>query len=193
MLGASERMKTFVMTRTTPVAAALLACLFATEASAQQTTNAADRWNTVKFLLGTWEGTTQGEPGSGTVRRQYHQTLGDQFIEVRNTSTYPPQDKNRKGETHSDVGYISFDKTRKRLVLRQFHVEGFVNQYVQDEGTTPTRVVFTSEAIENIAAGWRARETYTVLGPDEFEELFELAAPGRPFETYSRSRLRRVK
>jgi len=40
--------------------------------------------------------------------------------------------------------------------------------------------VFTSEAIENIPAGWRARETYVVTGPDEFEEVFELAEPGKP-------------
>jgi len=181
------------MNRPTLVTAALLASLTAAEASAQQTPSLPDRWNAVQFLLGTWEGTTQGEPGSGTVRRQYRQTLGDQFIEVRNTSTYPPQDKNPKGETHNDIGYISFDKARKRFVLRQFHGEGFVNQYLQDEGSTPTRVVFTSEAIENIPAGWRARETYVVHGPDDIEELFELAPPGKPFDTYSRSRLRRVK
>lgn len=65
--------------------------------------------------------------------------------------------------------------------------EGFVNQYVQDEGSTPARVVFTSEAIENIAAGCRARETYVVHGPDDIEELFELAPPGKPFDTYSRA------
>jgi hypothetical protein len=37
-----------------------------------------------------------------------------------------------------------------------------------------------------------ARETYTILGPDEFEELFELAEPGKPFKVYSRARLKRV-
>jgi hypothetical protein len=48
-------------------------------------------------------------------------------------------------------------------VLRQFHVEGFVNQYVLEPGSTPERLVFTTEAIENIPAGWRARETIRVL------------------------------
>ena len=38
---------------------------------------------------------------------------------------------------------------------------------------------------ENIPAGWRARETYVVHGPDEFEEIFELAEAGSPFELYS--------
>ena len=86
-----------------------------------------------------------------------------------------------------------FDRARKTLVLRQFHVEGFVNQYVQDDGGPPTRISFTTEAIENIPAGWRARETYIVHGPDAFEEVFELAENGKPFEVYSRAQLRRVR
>lgn len=36
------------------------------------------------------------------------------------------------------------------------------------------------------------RETYTIFGPDEFEELFELAEPGKNFELYSRARFTRV-
>ena len=47
--------------------------------------------------------------------------------------------------------------------------------------------MFTTEAIENIPAGWRARETYIL------EEIFELAPPGKDFELYSRNRLTRVK
>jgi hypothetical protein len=50
--------------------------------------------------------------------------LGSRFIQVRNRSTYPPQEKNPKGETHEDIGLFSFDSARKRIVLRQFHVEG---------------------------------------------------------------------
>jgi hypothetical protein len=37
----------------------------------------------------------------------------------------------------------------------------------------------SDEAIENIRAGWRARETYVIHGTDEFEQIFELAAPGK--------------
>ena len=35
---------------------------------------------------------------------------------------------------------------------------------------------FTSEAIENIPSGWRARESYIVHGRDECEEILEPAA-----------------
>jgi hypothetical protein len=145
------------------------------------------------FLVGEWEGTSEGKPGSGVAQRGYSRVLGGRYIEVRNTTTYPPQPKNPKGETHQDVGFFSFDRGRNRLVLRQFHIEGFVNQYVAEPGNSADRLVFTTEAIENIPAGWRARETYTRIGPDEIEERFELAEPGKDFELYSHTRLKRVR
>ena len=51
------------------------------------------------------------------MRRRYQLALRDQFIEARNTSTYLPQPKNPKGEVHEDVGFISYDRARKRLVF----------------------------------------------------------------------------
>jgi hypothetical protein len=61
---------------------------------------------------------------------------------------------------------------------------------ISDDGKT---IVFTSESIENIPAGWRARETYKIVSEDEFTETFELAGPGKEFETYTENRLRRKK
>ena len=53
--------------------------------------------------------------------------------------------------------------------------------------------MFVSESIENVPAGFRARETYVFSGPDQFEEIFEIAEPGKDFEIYSRSRLTRAR
>lgn len=154
---------------------------------------APDPFERVAFLIGRWEGTAEGQPGKGTVRREYTRVLNSRFIRVRNRSEYPAQERNPQGEVHEDEGFISFDRARKTLVLRQFHVEGFVNQYVEDAVSSPTKLVFTTESIENVAAGWRGRETYVVHTADEFEEIFELAESGKPFEVYSRTRLKRVK
>ncbi|HJU68028.1 MAG TPA: hypothetical protein VJ650_07230 [Gemmatimonadaceae bacterium] len=159
---------------------------------AQVPSAAADRWASVRFLLGSWEGTSTGHSGTATVRREYRFVLRDQFIEERNTSTYLPQERNPKGEVHEHVSYISHDRARKLLVLRQFHVERFVIQYVQESDSSRGRLAFVSEAMENTPLGWRARESYIVHGPGEFEEIFELAQAGKPFEVYSRTRLKRV-
>jgi len=48
--------------------------------------------------------------------------LGSKFIQVRNRSTYPPQE--------------------------QFHIEGFLNPYALDPASTVERVVLVSESIE---------------------------------------------
>jgi hypothetical protein len=176
------------------VALSLVASLSTPGASAQSPkspANPTDTWAPLRFLVGTWEGTSRGQPGNGTVRREYRLVLRDRFIEGRTTSTYPPQEKNPKGEVHEDLAYFSYDRSSQAFKMRQFHVEGFVSEYV----ATPTgssEIVFNSESLENIPAGWRARETWRITGIDSFVETFELAEPGKDFTMYSETRLKRV-
>jgi F0F1-type ATP synthase assembly protein I len=149
--------------------------------------------SSLEFFLGRWEGTTEGKPGKGTVSREYNARLQSKIFQATHRGVYPPQPANPKGEVHEDLGIYSFDASAKVIRFRQFHVEGFVVHYVHQPQTTPGTFVFVSEAIENIPAGYRSRETHVVIGPDEFEERFELAEPGKDFELYSRTRLTRAK
>jgi hypothetical protein len=151
-------------------------------------------WTPLKVLEGSWQGTGKGKPGTATVERTYELVMNGKFLSARNKSVWAPTAANPKGEIHEDWGMFSFDRARKQFVYRQFHVEGFVNQYAAEpvEGNAK-RVVFVSEAIENIPPGWRARETYAFLSNDEFTETFELAEPGKEFEIYSETRLKRKK
>ncbi len=151
-------------------------------------------WLPLKSLIGKWTGESEGQPGKGKYERSYELVLNKKFIEVKNKSTYPPSANKPKGEIHEDHGFISYDRSRKTFVLRQFHTEGFVNQYKTDsispDGKT---IVFISESIENIPSGFRARETYQIINNDEFTETFELAEPGKEFEVYSKAVLKRQK
>lgn len=167
--------------------------LWPAPAFGQAASTAPDPFAPIATLLGKWAGTGEGQPGKAIVEREYERVFGTRFIRVRNRSTYAPQEKNPKGEVHQDEGFFSFDRGRKRLVFRQFHVEGFVNQYVEDARPTPSSIVFVSEAIENIPPGYRAKETYVIHGPDDIEEVFEMAEPGKDFAVYSRTRLKRIK
>ena len=173
----------------------LIATLFAAAISfVGQRQTSADAWEPLKFFVGQWEGTGNGKPGTSKVQRSYRFVLNGKYLEVRNQSEYAPQANNPKGESHEDWGVISFDKSRKQFVLRQFHIEGFVSQYLTTEiSTDGKKIVFTSESIENIPSGWRARETYKIVSADEFIEVFELAEPGKEFEVYTENRLRRKK
>jgi len=127
-------------------------------------------------------------PGS-EIRLIYKEVLGGSHADKAD-----PQPKNPKGEAHEEWGFMSFDKARKTFVLRQFHVEGFVNEFVLSSSSADAKtMVFTTESIENIPAGFRARETYKILGADEFTEVFEIAEPGKDFELYSEAHFRRKK
>ena len=44
-----------------------------------------------------------------------------------------------------------------------------------------------------LGAEWKARETYQFVSDDEFIETFEFAAPGKPYQPYSRALLKRVR
>ncbi len=92
------------------------------------------------------------------------------------------------------MGLYSYDDKRKVFVLRQFHVEGFVNEYVQQETSADGKtLIFVTDRIENIPDGWRARETYKIVSPDEYAEVFELAAPQKEFSLYAESHWKRAK
>ncbi len=163
-----------------------------TSAALAQESKQDSLWRPMKVFLGSWHGKGGGEPGTGDYVRTYQFVLNKRYIEIKNKSAYPPSADNPRGEVHEDWGYLSFDKARHTFVLRQFHIEGFVNQYRLDSlSADGKRMVFVSEAIENITPGWRARESYDILNENQIQETFELAGPSKPFEIYTRVLLNR--
>jgi hypothetical protein len=150
-------------------------------------------WLPFKPFIGTWKGTGSGPDGNGTYERTYQFVLNGKYIQMNNKTVYAPTKENPKGYRHEDFGVISYDKTRKLFVFRQFHIEGFVNQYVLDRISTDGKtIVFVTESIENIPKGWRGRETYTI-GDNEIKEVFDLAEPGKDFSQYTTATFERVK
>ena len=152
-----------------------------------------DPWKPLTRFVGHWQGVSSGQAGEGTVVRSYATIMAGRFIQESNTSTYLPQDKNKKGEVHEHSGMFSYDKQRKLLMLRQFHIEGFVNTYRQVSPAGADKLVFESEAFENFSNAWKARETYEFDGDDRLVETFELAPPSKDFQVYSRTELNRTK
>lgn len=149
-------------------------------------------WKPFESFIGNWTGKGGGATGEGTYERSYKFIFNKKYIEVKNKSVYPPSKDKTSGEVHEDIGYISFDKIRNTFVLRQFHIEGFVNQYTLDSVPVDgKRLVFVSESIENIKPGWRAKEIYEIHNDGEITETFELAPPDKEFEIYSKVKLKK--
>lgn len=146
----------------------------------------------LKRFEGSWSGTATGSPGEGTVERSYAWVMRGRFLQEANTSRYAPKAPGKPGEVHEHMSMLSYDKARKLLVLRQFHVESFVNTYRQVSPPGEFPLVFESEAFENLNSSWRARETYAFNGDDEFVETFELAQPDKPYQVYSQNKFKRV-
>jgi hypothetical protein len=119
--------------------------------------------------------------------------LNDRFIKVGNRSFYEPQQKNPDGEVHEGLGFFSYDQFREQYVLREFHIEGYVNQYVletwdPEEGL----LIIMSEAIENIPPGWRARTTSKILSENRFREAFDLPGQEDDWSCYITNELVRL-
>jgi len=151
-------------------------------------------WLSLEPLIGQWVGEGGGVSGKASYERSYQYILNKNFIEIKNKSTYQPTANNPKGEVHEDIGYFSYDKKIKKFKLRQFHIEGFVNEYELDSISADQKTfVFVTVGIENIPKGFRAKETYHMKNENEMEETFELAEPDKEFGVYSRVRLVRQK
>ena len=148
----------------------------------------------VRVFEGVWIGTASGQPGKGVSMREYQFELKGAVLTARNRSKYEPKKAGAEPEVHEDMAVFSYDTSSKRIILRQFHSEGFVNEYALDSQSADDKTVqFTTFKIDGIPEGWRAREIYRVVSDDDIVETFLLAGPGKDFEVYSETRLKRQK
>ncbi len=148
----------------------------------------------LRVFEGRWEGPSEGKPGRGTTSREYRFVLDGHFLYQQDSSSYQPAAAGGAPVRHVDVGYFSFDRGAGRIVWRQFHSEGLVNEYALDSLSADGRELrFVTTRIENLPPGWRAVKVYRVLSSDRIDESFLLGPPGKDLELYTESRLRRVK
>jgi hypothetical protein len=149
-----------------------------------------DPWRHLRRLVGTWQGAIDGPLGTGTGSRTYEFVLRDRYLMARHSSVRLPQPKSPKGDNHEEIAIFSHDRSRDTIVLRQFVVEGFVNEY--DCVTGPDSVVCTTTHVEGME-GISARWTVWFMDGYAFEERFELAWPGETSRAlFDRNRWTRV-
>jgi len=141
-----------------------------------------------QYFLGEWIGHETGRSGIGKGERTYEFVM-NQYLMIHNTSRFEPQEQNPQGEVHQDIDFFSLDRFRKKIVLREFHSEGFVIKYTLDSiYQSPRTYIFNSESFENAPPSFRARLTLIIHSDMEFEEIFYLAPQGKDLEEFLRNR-----
>ncbi len=172
----------------------VLISLFLSTCLLAQVENISPKWAPFKFLIGKWEGTGTGKWGASKVTREYDYLMGGTYIIGKNESRYEKQENNPEDENHVNWDILSYDKNRKKYVLRQFHAEDITNTYAADSAEVSTgKYEFESEAIENFGTGWKAREVYIKINENEFIEIFYLASPGKEYAEFVRNTFKRIK
>lgn len=137
------------------------------------------------YFIGNWQGLEKGIAGQGVGYRTYGYELGKNYIFLHNQSSFPPSEKNPKGEVHRDIGVFSFDSVSNEVIFRSFNIEGFTNIFVLDkEASTTEKLVFVTRHIENNPGSWKARLTIEKLTDTEFRESFEIATDGKNFSSW---------
>ena len=166
-----------------------IAALIVLSAAAQS-----DPWAPVRVFEGKWEGVSTGKPGTQFSQREYQFEYRGKFLSQRDQSVYQPKSPTDKWTTRGDFGFFSYDASQKKILWRQFHSEGFVNEYTLDSISADGKSFeFVMVRIENLAPGWRAKKSYRVISADEIEETFSLAPPGKEFDVFTVAHLKRVK
>lgn len=167
----------------------LSVCALICAATAVAAEPAKDGLAELRWMEGDWRGIGEGDPGTSGSERHVDSYLGNKYIRATGLSVYPKQEKNPKGEVHSQLNLWSFDRARGAIVMREFDTLGFVCTYVLDKAASaPDRWVVVAESLENVPKGWKARYVITRMSADEYHELLELDPDGKGFQPYVTNR-----
>ncbi|WP_321308837.1 hypothetical protein [Marinifilum fragile] len=170
----------------------LFALLFIPLIGMAQDQKLPEHFSCLEYFMGNWKSETTGKAGKGIGKQSFTTEMNGRYITLNAETKFDPSEKYPEGELHIDKGYISFDGFRKKIIYRQFNIEGYVNQFVLDNSKEGV-FVFETEAIENVPKGFRARITFEIVNENTFKEGFELAAPGKDYSGCIYNTWKRIK
>lgn len=161
-------------------AALVVALLFAgPQASAQK----ADPWASCRFLIGTWAGEGQGQPGNTTGTATFKLDLDGRIL-VRTSSTSVPARGQQPAYVHEDRLVVYRDAPGQPMRAIYWDNEDHTIEYDVSASPDGTVVTFVSKAS---ASAPRFRLVYTRLDDSRVDVKFEMAPPGSPeaFKVYT--------
>lgn len=146
-----------------------------------------DPWAEVRFLVGEWRGSINGEEGKGTVTKSFRLILSGMFLQEKSRYDFPPQPNFPNGMVTTHASFMAQDKTGKWMLYRQHHEAHRKGSFSLSKVLSgPTKLVFESEPQAGAPTVWKVRETWEVVSPSAFVEIVEVAQDGKTFVVQSR-------
>ena len=148
----------------------------------------------LNFIIGKWEGKGSGFGDSKSkIVAEYQFVMEGKYIQTYHESQFENSEDGKPGDHHVDMGFISYDKIRNKLVYRQFNNEGYVNQYILiDSLSNNSSLIFETENIENFMPGGKARWTINKKSDKIIETIFDVLFPGGEYTCFGTNVLKRV-
>ncbi len=167
---------------------ALLAIVASMPQSAAQ--SQADAWASYRFLIGTWTGEGQGQPGTTIGTATFRLDLDDRIL-VRTSRVAVPASGQRPASTHQDLLVVYRPAPGQPVRAIYWDNEDHTIEYDVSASPDGKVVTFVSKAS---ASSVRFRLVYTRLDGSHTDVKFEMAPPGSPeaFKVYTQGVTRRV-
>lgn len=150
------------------------------------------KWEKVNFLIGNWVGNGTGVGiKSSEISASYNYCLNDHFIEVNHHAERKTTNKKQTLEVRDDWGMISIDSQREgTIIYRQFSGNGsYVKYFLNDSLSTPDKLVFDSELIENYKINGKLRFTIKKVSEMEIITYFDIKLPDKEYVCYEQNKL----
>jgi len=166
------------------------ALLAARPLAAQETAEKATAWKPFQefgFLTGSWSGTAESGGKVGGRVTRWTLEMGGNYLVQRGTTVFPAQGGGAE-DSSEEVGYVSYDRERRKYVAQIYFSTGVVGFYdveLPSEGVV--RLVSTS--LLNFDMGGKMRLTLTKKADSELAYQLELAPGGKDFVAYVTSKM----
>ena len=140
-------------------------------------------------LLGSWSGSAGAGPRIGGCVAHFSTDLaGTVFVE--RTTTIFPAEEGKPEETFEDVGYVTYDREKRKYVAAYFFSTGVFGTY--DVEILPGGTIrMTAASLANYDTGARSRRVLARRADGTLDLALDVAPPGKDFAPFLSGTLRR--
>ena len=133
-------------------------------------------------LIGSWSGAAiAGTRLGGRIARFTMELAGTAFVE--RTSTIFPAEEGKAEESFEEVGYVTYDREKRKYVAMYFFSTGVFGSY-DVEFLPDAGLRMTAGALSNYEAGARSRRVFTRKADGTLDLSLEIAPSGKDFAPF---------